>query len=290
MSETLRLSAPAKINLSLEVLGKRNDGYHEVRMLMAGVSLADELSFKPAKDLKLSCDLASLDCGPGNLVLRAAVALQRATGCGLGAHIQLKKRIPLGGGLAGGSTDAAATLKGLNVLWGTRLSLEALRKIGATLGSDIPFCIESGWAYATGRGEKLKKLSLRRKLHFVLANPGFEVSTKWAYGSLVNVRPPKRNLSRAAFEAVQARDLDALQRAAVNDLETVTAGRYKEIGQLKARMLDDGAQITRMSGSGPTVWGLFENEAAAEKACKNLKKSAPIVLCVSTIGKISSVD
>jgi 4-diphosphocytidyl-2-C-methyl-D-erythritol kinase len=273
VSETLRLLAPAKINLSLEVLGKRNDGYHEVRMLMAGVSLADELTFKPAKGLKLTCDLPGLDLGSGNLVMKAAHALQRATGCDQGALIHLKKRIPLGGGLAGGSTDAAATLKGLNTLWGTRLSLDALRKIAATLGSDIPFCIESGWAFATGRGEKLKKLSLRRKLHLVLANPGFEVSTKWVYGSLLNVRPPKRNLTRAAFEAVQAKDLDALARAAVNDLEAVTAGRYKEIGQLKARMVDNGAQLARMSGSGPTVWGLFENEAAAEKACKALKKN-----------------
>ena len=290
MTETLRLLAPAKINLSLEVLGKRNDGYHEVRMLMAGVSLADELSFKAAKDLRLSCDLASLDCGPSNLVLRAAHALQRATGCSAGAHIHLKKRIPLGGGLAGGSTDAAATLKGLNTLWGTRLGLEALRKIGATLGSDIPFCLESGWAVATGRGEKLKKMGLRRKLHLVLANPGFEVSTKWVYGSLAGVKPPKRNHTRAAFEAVQDRDLAALERAAVNDLERVTAGRYKEIGQLKARLVDEGAQLARMSGSGPTVWGLFENEAAAEKACKNLKKYASMVVAVSTISKIGEAE
>ena len=283
---TLTLQAPAKINLSLEVLGKRNDGFHEVRMLMAGVSLADELTFRAAKDLKLSCDLKGLDCGEGNLILRAARALQKATGCSAGAHIGLKKRIPLGGGLAGGSTDAAAALKGLNELWDLGLSLDALRKIAATFGSDIPFCVESGWALATGRGEKLQPLSLRRKLTFVIANPGFEVSTKWAYQSLGTLPKNRRNLSRAAFEAVQSKDLEALAKAAINDLESVTAARYKEIGVLKQALLDQGAQISRMSGSGPSVWGLFKDETAAEKACKAIKKLVPVALVVSTVGKL----
>jgi 4-diphosphocytidyl-2-C-methyl-D-erythritol kinase len=286
LSETVRLLAPAKINLTLEVLGKRTDGYHEVRMLMAGVALFDELSFKAAPRLSLACDLPVLDCGPGNLVLRAARALQKATGVEAGAQISLKKRIPLGGGLAGGSTDAAATLLGLNKLWNTRLGMDALRRIGATLGSDIPFCIESGWALATGRGEKLKKLNLRRKLHLVLANPGFEVSTKWAYGSLPRLSPPKHNRSRQAFEAIQARDLAALDRASVNDLEPVSAGRYAEIRRLKGLMLEHGAQLTRMSGSGPTVWGLFDSETASEKAYKKLKNEAPSVAQVSTLNRI----
>ncbi len=282
----MRLLAPAKINLSLEVLGKRNDGYHEVRMLMAGVSLYDELSFKPAERLSLSCDLPALDCGPKNLVLRAAAALQRKTGRTDGAAIHLKKRIPLGGGLAGGSTDAAATLVGLNKLWGCRLSLDALRKIGATLGSDIPFCIESGWALATGRGEKVQRLTLRRKLHLVLANPGFEVSTQWAYGSLGRIVPAKHNRSRRAFNAITERDLAALELAAVNDLEAVTAARYAEIRRLKGQLLELGAQIARMSGSGPTVWGLFEHETAAEKAYKKMKNSAPTVALVTTISRV----
>jgi 4-diphosphocytidyl-2-C-methyl-D-erythritol kinase len=289
LSETLRLLAPAKINLTLEVLGRRNDGFHEVRMLMAGVALFDELSFQAAPQLSLSCDRPELDCGSSNLVLRAATALQRTLGpggFGYGAKISLKKRIPLGGGLAGGSTDAAATLVGLNKLWKLRLSLEALRKIGATLGSDIPFCVESGWALATGRGEKLKALSLRRKLHFVLANPGFEVSTKWAYSSLPKLAPPKQNRSRQAFEAIQAKDLGALEHASVNDLEPVTAGRYAEIRALKGLMLEHGAQMTRMSGSGPTVWGLFDTETAAEKAYKKLKNQAKTVAIVQTLNRI----
>ena len=209
-------------------------------------------------------------------------ALQKATGCKDGAHISLKKRIPLGGGLAGGSTDAAAALKGLNQLWSCGLSLEALAKLAATLGSDIPFCLRSGWALATGRGEKLKQLSLRRKLHFVLLNPGFEVSTKWAYQSLGRTLSNRRNLSRAAFEALQAKDLAGVARAAVNDLEPVTSGRYAEIRKMRALLDQEGAQISRMSGSGPSVWGLFKNEAEAKKACQKLKNKVTVVLAVST--------
>ena len=285
---TLKGEAPAKINLSLEVLGKRSDGFHEVRMLMAGVSLADQLSFKAAPDLRLTCDLPGMDCGEDNLILRAARSLQKATGCKAGAHIALKKRIPLGGGLAGGSTDAAAALKGLNELWSLGLSREALRKIGATFGSDIPFCIDSGWALATGRGEKLLPLSLRRKLHFVLLNPGFEVSTKWVYQSLGRLPQNRPNLSRAAFDALEAGDEAALAKAAVNDLESVTAARYKEIGLLKEALLAEGAQLSRMSGSGPSVWGLFKNENAAKIAQKALNGKVALALTVSTIGRLKN--
>jgi 4-diphosphocytidyl-2-C-methyl-D-erythritol kinase len=286
MSEIIRLLAPAKVNFSLEVLGKRRDGYHEVRLLMAGVSLYDELSFKPAKHLSLTCDLPGLDLGAGNLIIKAARAMQRAAGEERGAQIHLKKRIPLGGGLAGGSTDAAATLKGLNSLWSLRLKAPALHKLAASLGSDVPFCLESGWAIATGRGEKLKALSLRRKLWLVLANPGFEVSTKWAYQSVAGIKPSGRNFSRLAFEAIQAKDAAALEKAAVNDLEPVTAGRYVEIGHLKSLMREAGASLTRMSGSGPTVLGLFENEAKAESAYKIIKNHVAVAVCVSTIGAI----
>jgi 4-diphosphocytidyl-2-C-methyl-D-erythritol kinase len=277
------LRAPAKINLSLEVLSRRPDGYHEVRMLMAGISLADELSFEPAPDLSLTCDLPALDCSHNNLVLRAAKALQKALGRGDGARIRLKKRIPLGGGLAGGSTDAAATLKGLNRLWDGGLDPAALQRIAATLGSDVPFCLRGGWAYATGRGEKLEALTMRRRLHFVLANPGFEVSTQWAYSGLSPLSASKRNLSREAFEAVQRQDIPALKAAAVNDLETVTAGRYAEIGRMERALLAQGALISRMSGSGPTVWGLFKNASETEKACQAMKKMNLRAMAVHTM-------
>jgi 4-diphosphocytidyl-2-C-methyl-D-erythritol kinase len=158
--------------------------------------------------------------------------------------------------------------------------------LASGIGSDVPFCLESGWAIATGRGEKLKPLSLRRKLWLVLANPGFEVSTKWAYQSVAEGRGSGRNLSRAAFEAIQAQDLGALARAALNDLEPVTAARYLEINRLKSMLLDSGAQLARMSGSGPTVLGLFENEAAAKKGYQAVKNHVAVAVFVSTIGSI----
>ncbi len=286
MKGPLKLLAPAKVNFTLEVLRKRPDGYHEVRLLMAGIALFDELSFRPAPELVLTCDRPGLDLGEGNLILRAARALQHASGCALGARIHLKKRIPLGGGLAGGSTDAAATLKGLNALWHLRLGPARLHELAAALGSDVPFCLKGGWAIATGRGEKLQALSLRRKLWLVLANPGFEVSTKWAYQSVKPGKGLGRNLSRLAFKAIQGQDLAALEGAAVNHLEAVTTRRYREIDRLKELMRATGAQMTRMSGSGPTVLGLFENETKAKRAYKDIKKRVPFALCVPTLAAI----
>jgi 4-diphosphocytidyl-2-C-methyl-D-erythritol kinase len=270
MTQPLVLRAPAKINLSLEVLGPRADGYHAVRMLMASVSLEDELSFEPAELLSLACDLPALDCSESNLVLRAARALQKALGREAGARIQLKKRIPLGGGLAGGSTDAAATLLGLNQLWRGGLDPKALSVLAAALGSDIPFCLQGGWAFATGRGEVLESLAPPPRLHFVLANPGFEVSTKWAYSNVLTTGISHRNLSAEAYAAVQKRDWAALEASALNDLEKVTASRYPEVPALQRQLLDLGALISRMSGSGPTVWGLFKDAEESKKACETM--------------------
>ena len=283
------LAAPAKINFTLEVLGKRLDGFHEVRMLMAGVSLFDELSFEAWDECVLESDHPSLDCGAGNIILKAARLLQKKAGgvrAGLGARIHLKKRIPLGAGLAGGSTDAAAALKGLNRLWDLGLDMAELSKLGAQLGSDIPFCLESGWAVASGRGEKLKLLNQRKKFHLVLLNPGFEVSTKWAYQNIDSRPGSKRNLSALVYEALDAKDFERVNKLALNDLERVTAREYSEIGQMRQSLTDAGAEVTRMSGSGPTVWGLFKDEAAAQKAEKSLKSKYKFVSALSTISKI----
>lgn len=285
-SAAFSLLAPAKINFTLEVLGKRSDGYHDVRMLMAGVSLCDELSFEAWPEPVLECDSDELDCGASNIVLKAVRLLQKRAGREMGARILLKKRIPLGAGLAGGSADAAATLVGLNRLWNLRMSLAELSKMGASLGSDIPFCLESGWAVATGRGEKLKKLSCRKKFHLLLLNPGFEVSTKWAYENVDSRGQHERNLSRLVFEALDQKDFERVNKIALNDLEAVTAREHAQIGQMRQMLNSQGAKVTRMSGSGPTVWGLFEDEASAKKAEKSLKDKVNFVQRVSTLSKI----
>ena len=283
------LAAPAKINFSLEVLGKRRDGFHEVRMLMAGVSLFDELSFEAWPECVLECSHPDLDCGAGNIILRAARLLQKKSGAMPGARIILKKNIPIGAGLAGGSTDAAATLIGLNRLWKLDLGLSELAKLGASLGSDIPFCLESGWAIASGRGEKLKPLSQRKKYQLVLINPGFEVSTKWAYQNVDSLPGSKRNLSALVYEALDAKDFERVNKITLNDLERVTAREYPEIGQMRQNLHDVGALVTRMSGSGPTVWGLFKDETSAGKAEKALKNKYKFVQAVSTISKIPTI-
>ncbi len=281
------LFAPAKVNFCLEVLGKRHDGYHEVRMLMAGIALCDRLDFEEAKELSLdSSGMPGLDCGPGNIVVRAARLLQKASGVSRGARIHLAKEIPLGAGLAGGSTDAAATLIGLNRLWDLGLGLPALSKLGASLGSDIPFCLESGWAIASGRGEKIKKLEQRKKFHLLLLNPGFEVSTKWAYQNVDSLPASRRNLSQSVFDALDEKDFEKANKLALNDLERVTAREYPQIGMMRQDLSEAGALLSRMSGSGPTVWGLFKDEAAALKAEKSLKYRHYFARAVSTIGKI----
>lgn len=288
--ESFRLAAPAKINFSLEVLGKRLDGYHDVRMLMAGVSLGDQLSFEPREELVLESDHPSLDCGAGNIILKAARLMQKKAGELKGARIRLEKNIPLGAGLAGGSTDAAATFIGLNRLWDLGLSLTELSKLAAQLGSDIPFCLESGWAIASGRGEKLKPLSQRKKFHLVLLNPGFEVSTKWAYQHVDSLPGSRRNLSALVYEALDAKDFERVNKLALNDLERVTAREYVEIGQMRQSLTENGALVTRMSGSGPTVWGLFKDETGAKKSEKALKNKYNFVMAVTTISKIPTID
>ena len=286
-SPTFSIIAPAKINFSLEVLGKRPDGYHEVRMLMAGVSLADELTFEAWPECVLECSHPDLDTGASNIILKAARLFQKKAGdSSLGARILLKKNIPLGAGLAGGSTDAAAAFKGLNKLWDLKYSDEQLAKLSAMLGSDIPFCFQSGWAIASGRGEKLKHFEQRKKYHLVLLNPGFEVSTKWAYQNVDTTPGSKRNLSALVYEALDAKDYERVNKIALNDLERVTAREHAVIGQMRQNLTDQGAAVTRMSGSGPTVWGLFKDETSALKAEKALKNKYKFVSSVSTISKI----
>ncbi len=278
------MAAPAKINLCLEVLGERLDGYHEVRMLMACVSVWDTLTFELWPEPVMECDLPGLKCDASNLVLRAARLLQKEAGQALGARIHLAKRIPVGAGLAGGSADAAATLLGLNQLWKLGLDRESLEKLGATLGSDIPFCVSSAWALATGHGERLEPLKAKSTYHVVLLNPGFQVGTKWVYDNLPlkpQTSPP--NLSRQVFEALEQGDFGKAELLAVNDLEAATCPAHPVVNEMKSALGEQGSILTRMSGSGPTVWGLFKDEAASLAAEKALKSEYSFVQAVHTL-------
>ena len=230
----LRLAAPAKINLALDILGKRQDGFHEVAMIMQSVDLHDTVELTLCgSGISLACDSKELPCDQGNLAFRAAELLAQLCGVKQGVHIGLTKRIPLAAGLAGGSSDAAAVLRGLNVLWKLSLTPHDLEKMAARLGSDVPFCLWGGTALATGRGEILTPLPNFAGYGVVLANPPLQVSTSWVYG---NYRPeanfPHPDIVHMRDVIIQG-DFAAVAKSLGNLLETVTVPAHPQIAAIK---------------------------------------------------------
>ncbi|SMC72423.1 4-diphosphocytidyl-2-C-methyl-D-erythritol kinase [Sporomusa malonica] len=284
----MTIKAYAKINLALDVLYKRPDGYHEVAMIMQAISLNDTvaLTSQPAT-INLSVNIPSLAADTSNLAYRAAALLKEYTQTEQGVHIYLEKRIPLAAGLAGGSADAAAVLKGLNQLWELNLSLDELSKLAARLGSDVPFCLYNGTMLATGRGEVLEPLPPMPHCYVVLAKPAIEVPTAWVYGqfraSEVCVRPD----ITAMREALVSSSLAGVARHLANALESVTIPAHPEILKIKEDMLAYGAMAALMSGSGPTVFGLSECLEQAEQIAGQLRsQGVPEVFIAETVSKV----
>ena len=260
----LSLKAHAKINLTLEVLGKRPDGYHEVAMIMQSVSLHDTVTLSLRDSgISLACDRPDLPCDSGNLAFRAADLLRREVGVARGVQIELTKRIPLAAGLAGGSTDAAAVLKGLNRLWQLALPAAELERLAARLGSDVPFCLQGGTSLATGRGEILTALPDFAGQGVVLANPPLAVSTAWVYGNYRRPTGDRRRDIHVLRRSIEQQDFLAVADTLFNDLETVTVPAYPQVADIKAQLLQAGAAGVLMSGSGPTVFALAPDPAAA---------------------------
>lgn len=260
--------AYAKINLGLNILGKRDDGYHEVSMIMQSLSLCDEVIISEGEKtgaITAESDMPGLSCGPDNLACRAAALLAEHCGIIPNVHIVLKKRIFMAAGLAGGSSDAAAVLRGLNRFWKLKLSNDELRSLGAKLGSDVPFCIEGGTALAAGRGEIITQCDDLPETAVVLAKPkNLEISTAWVYqhynpGRVVHV--PKIWCIKDCISS----GVRALLPYMANVLETVTIPANPVIASVKAAMLGGGAYFSMMSGSGPTVFALADNMKSAEK-------------------------
>jgi 4-diphosphocytidyl-2-C-methyl-D-erythritol kinase len=262
---TLTLSCPAKVNLYLKVVGRRPDGYHDLVTVMQPLRLADELVLTlGAADISLACNRPDLPVDKSNLAVRAVLAFQEATSETFGVHLRLTKNIPVAAGLGGGSSDAAGVLHGLNRLRGQPLDDNRLRRLARSLGADVPFFLLNGPALGEGIGDRLSPLRLPAEW-FVLVNPGFPVSTAWVYASL---EPP--------FEAPDETVLNRLAhehpaRWLHNDLEAVTLRRYPELADLKQFLLTEGALGTLMSGSGPTVFGMFSEEGMAVEAAYRLK-------------------
>ena len=256
-------TAYAKINLGLDVLGLRADRYHEVALVMQTVGLCDTLTFTEAPALQVTCTDARLSGGADNLATRAAQLMADYAHRAPSVHIHIDKHIFLAAGLAGGSADAAAVLRGLNRLWELHLPLEKLERLGAKLGSDVPFCVRGGTMLTTGRGEVLHPLQAAPSCYVVLAKPKVEVSTPWAYrqyDAQKNVVHPRTD---ALLAAIRAGDFNALCGACGNVLQPVTAGRYPVITEILAKLSNAGASLAMMSGSGPTCFGLTQSETVA---------------------------
>jgi 4-diphosphocytidyl-2-C-methyl-D-erythritol kinase len=264
--------SPAKVNLILKVLRRREDGYHDIASLMQKVSLADEMEFAPRKEgVALACPGSDLPTGDGNLVVRAARALFAEAGFTGGADITLHKRIPTAAGLGGGSSNAATTLIVLNDLFRFGFDRDRLIRIGARIGADVPFFIYGSSAWAFGIGEILEPAATPPGMWLVLVNPGFEVPTKWVYQSL-NLPLTKTAIQYSIPTFSGVRELAAVLS---NDLEAVTVARYPQLDELKGFLLRQGALGSLMSGSGPTVFGLFESEPDAVRAERALASSYP---------------
>jgi len=262
----------AKINLTLDILGLREDGYHEIATVMQSLALADTLTLTQQKEgITLRVDLPGLEADERNLAHRAAALIMNECGVRGGVHIDIVKRIPVAAGLAGGSADAAATLRGMNELYALGLSDEDLCRLGAKLGSDIPFSIIGGTVLATGRGEIMQHLADFPATHVVLAKPSASVSTPWAYRSY-DAHPPELHPDNAAFlEALTRGDRTRCIELVCNVLEPVTEAAHPVIGDYRTRMRAHGALCAMMSGSGPTVFGLFAEERAARAAAEDFR-------------------
>jgi 4-diphosphocytidyl-2-C-methyl-D-erythritol kinase len=270
--DAVEVRAPAKVNLFLEILGKRPDGYHEIVTCMVAVDLCDVLTFTPASgaDVGLFCDDSSLSTGPDNLVRRAAEMLRQQTGIRRGAHIRLQKRIPAAAGLGGGSSDAAATLHGLNQLWDLGLSLAALMEIAAAIGSDVPFFVTAGAAWCTGRGEQVDSFALKKPLNFVLACPAAGLSTAEVYQGVTVPRTP--SASSAMKAALTAGSIPAIGAAIFNRLQPAAEKLCPELAQVRRVMEKLAPPGHGMSGSGSSYVALCRSRAEARTLARQVPR------------------
>ncbi|THF74530.1 4-(cytidine 5'-diphospho)-2-C-methyl-D-erythritol kinase [Cohnella fermenti] len=265
--------APAKINLLLDVLRKREDGFHEVEMIMTMVDLADRLEMYelPRDQIVLSSHAGFIPLDEKNLAFQAARLIKDRCGVERGVYIHLDKQIPVAAGLAGGSSDAAATLRGLNRLWGLGLSVRELEALGAELGSDVPFCIRGGTAIATGRGEKLESIESPPQCWVVLAKPPINVSTADVYGKLRAAEIERHPSIPGMVDAIRRQSFQDVCAGLGNVLESVTLPKYSEVRQIKEVMTKLGADGVLMSGSGPTVFGLVSKESKVSRIYNGLR-------------------
>lgn len=279
-TKTLTIEAPAKINLYLKILGRRADGYHEIESLMQKLELADILHID-VRDagISLKCPDSDLPEDETNLVYKAAQSFLSYTGINRGVALRVEKKIPIAAGLGGGSSDAAAVLSGLNKLFETNLPQKKLFKLAVPLGADVAFFVnDQSAAVARGIGERLSFAQSLPPCWILLVNPGFAVSTKWVYENLAltsegnpYILAPGQNCSSGPDDLQKADLFQDVQISIFNDLESVTIQKYPELGFIKDDLLADSALCALMSGSGPTVFGLFDTEDKAKRSAEKFQ-------------------
>lgn len=273
--DSIELKAYAKINLGLDVLRRREDGYHDVKMVMQAVGLHDTVRLQKTEEegIFLRCSNETLPADSGNLAYKAVHMLKEEFSLSDGVSIGLEKRIPIAAGLAGGSTDAAAALKGMNELFALGLSEEELMERGVRIGADVPFCIMGGTALSEGIGERLTRLPQMPDCYILLAKPPISVSTKEVYENLVLNEEVKHPDIEGIIEGIRLSDVKKMSGCLGNLLESVTEPAYPVILDLKQRMIEAGALGALMSGSGPTVFGIFDSLESAKKAEEEIRSS-----------------
>jgi len=267
------IHSPAKINLGLEVLRKREDGYHDVEIIFQMITLSDLLTISEKNEgIEILSSHTDLPKGEGNLVFKAARLFMSSIGIEKGVAIEIEKKIPLAAGLGGGSSNAAATLWGLNKLWNLGLSREALRDLGRLLGADVPFFLSGTSAFAKGRGDELHPSPNWGGVPLLLVNPNFPLSTAWVYQqwNSSQIRDPNR-MEKLRKNLVEG-NVAEVGSTMFNDLELIALQHFPVIGEIKEKLRGVGARGALMTGSGPTVFGIFEDHRLAEEAYKNLKR------------------
>jgi 4-diphosphocytidyl-2-C-methyl-D-erythritol kinase len=272
-NSSFSIKAYAKINLALDVLGKLPNGYHEVKMIMQTVGIYDELIFeKKDSEIEIITDSGELPVNEDNLIYKAAKLLMDKYGIKEGIRIKLEKNIPIAAGMAGGSTDAAAALKGVNRMFGLGCTDEELKRAAVNIGADVPYCIMGGTALAEGIGERLMALPKPPECVLLVAKPGINVSTRYVYEHLDALEEYEHPDVDGMIENIAAGNLDGIVKRMGNVLEGVTIPAHPVIDAIKKTMLESGALGSMMSGSGPTVFGIYDDSAKAEKGFKRIKE------------------
>ena len=280
--------AYGKLNLSLDIVAKRTDGYHDLETVMQSIGIWDEISIEcvPGEGISVENSLSYLPDDEGNTAVQAALAFYKHTSIdGYHTHIRLEKNIPVCAGLGGGSADGACVLRMLDKMFDTNLGLEVLEQLGESFGSDVPFCIAGGTALAQGKGEILTELLPLPKCQVLVCKPSFSCSTPELFGLVKVDKIRARPDTRGMLEAIESRDLRSIAQRVYNVFEDILPRGAREVSDIKYSMLDNGALGAAMSGSGPSVFGLFDDESDAKRAYEQLKESYIDTYIVDTVSR-----